>query len=87
MATFDELTPEEKKSFIQFAKTVNKPPEHYNEIVNSGMCNSIIEGYILIALDQLDLINDDNRDNIAKIHWIFDEFSAEEARERYKKGV
>jgi hypothetical protein len=77
---FEELTPEEQRAAKAFAEAIRKPPEHYNEIINSGMCNSIIEGYILLALDEAGI--DLTRAQRNSISRVFDNYSAEDARKR-----
>lgn len=80
---FEELTPEEQAAAKRFAEAIRKPPEHYNEIINSGMCNSIIKGYILLALDELELTDTQNAADLSRtIEHLFDNYSAEQARQR-----
>lgn len=47
-----------------------------NEFVDSGILNSIIKGYILLAEDNEDI----------SLSELLDTFSAEDARNRYIKG-
>lgn len=77
---FEDLTPEEQKAARAFAEAISKPESYYNDIINSGMCNSIIEGYILLALDEAGI--EITRDQRRIISHVFDNYSAEEARER-----
>lgn len=82
---FDELTPEEQEQMREFWKLTKQPPEYFNRIINSGMCNSIIKGYVLIALDELGLTNAKSAAEVnSVITHLFDDYSAEEAREREK---
>lgn len=54
-----------------------KPAEFFNEIINSGMCNSIINGYIKLAFQVSGI-------KLPKgINHIVEEYSAEEARKAY----
>ncbi len=79
----EELTPEEQAAAKRFAAAIMQPPEHYNEIINSGMCNSIVKGYILLALDELGLTDQQNRADLSRtIEHLFDNYSAEQARQR-----
>ena len=80
---FEELTPEEQATAKRFAAAIMQPPEHYNEIINSGMCNSIVKGYILLALDELGLTDQQDRADLSRtIEHLFDNYSAEQARQR-----
>lgn len=54
----------------------SKSPEEINKMCDSGMFNSIIEGYILLAFDEMGITND------IRLSHIFDTYSAEDARER-----
>ena len=76
---FDKLTPEEQERTREFWRLTKQPPEYFNNIINSGMCNSIITGYILLASQNAADVN-----RIAA--HIFDDYSAEQAREREKRG-
>ena len=75
-----ELTPEDQKAARAFAEAISKPQSYYNDIINSGMCNSIIEGYILLALDEAGI--DLTRAQRNSISRVFDNYSAEDARKR-----
>ena len=79
----EDMTPEEQAAAKRFAAAIMQPPEHYNEIINSGMCNSIVKGYILLALDELGLTDQQNRADLSRtIEHLFDNYSAEQARQR-----
>lgn len=84
---FKDLTPEEQERTREFWQLTKQPPEYFDRIVNSGMCNSIIKGYVLIALDELGLTDAKNAAETSRIvlH-LFDDYSAEQAREREKRG-
>ena len=79
----EDMTPEEQAAAKRFAAAIMQPPEHYNEIINSGMCNSIVKGYILLALDELGLTDQQDRADLNyTLDRLFDDYSAEQARER-----
>lgn len=79
----EDMTPEEQAAAKRFAAAIMQPPEHYNEIINSGMCNSIVKGYILLALDELGLTDQQDRADLSRtIEHLFDNYSAEQARQR-----
>lgn len=83
---FEELTPEEQEAARAFREALAKPPEYYNGVINSGFCNGIITGYIMLAFDELGLTKE--LDSRAKgiIGRLFDHYDAEDARERYKNS-
>lgn len=54
-----------------------KPVEFFNEIIDSGMCNSIINGYIQIAFDTVGIKPP------KEINHLIEVYSAEEARKFY----
>lgn len=58
-----------------------KPPEYFNDIVNSGMCNSIISGYILLVLEELQV--DCPKNILHIINGIFDTCGAQTARDKF----
>ena len=76
-----ELTAEE----TGLIALIGKPKEYFNEIIDSGMCNSIIIGYILLALDELDIELTKEQHCIFNhiISMMFDTAGAEQARKRY----
>ena len=79
----EDMTPEEQAAAKRFAAAIMQPPEHYNEIINSGMCNSIVKGYILLAFDELGLTDQQDRADLSRtIEHLFDNYSAEQARQR-----
>lgn len=81
----EELTPEEQAQAKEFWRLTKQPPEYFDSIVNSGMCNSIIKGYILLALDELGRADQGAEIDRVAAH-IFDDYSAEDAREREQRG-
>ena len=68
-----------------FAEMIIKGEKEINEMCDSGMFNSIIQGYCLCLLDRLEAKCDDKDINIIT-NDILDCVSAEDARNRYKKG-
>lgn len=58
-----------------------KPPEYFNDIVNSGMCNSIISGYVLLVLEELQV--DCPKNILHIINGIFDTCGAQTARDKF----
>ncbi|MCM1059029.1 MAG: ParB N-terminal domain-containing protein [Eubacterium sp.] len=53
----DEEEAELKERAVASAKSLwelwKKPPEYFDEIIDSGMCNSIISGYVLLVLEEM----------------------------------
>lgn len=81
----DEPSEEELAQKKEAVALLLKPKEYFDEIINSGMCNSIISGYILLALDELDVqLTDAQRGNFNHIiNRMFDFTDAQQARKRY----
>lgn len=59
-----------------------KPPEYFNEIIDSGMCNSIITGYIMLVLEELKV--DYPKNILHIINSIFDTCGAQTARGKFR---
>ena len=59
--------------------------EELNEMIDSGMFNSIIRGYNLLLLDRLEINYDEHDINIIMSE-ILDFKSADEARQRYENS-
>ena len=59
-----------------------KPSEYFNEIIDSGMCNSIITGYIMLVLEELKV--DYPKNILHIINSMFDTFGAKAAREKFR---
>lgn len=58
-----------------------KPPEYFNNIVDSGMCNSIISGYVLLILEAMEI---ERPSNILKIiNSVLDFQNAQAARDKF----
>lgn len=60
-----------------------KPKEYFNTIADSGMCNDIIGGYILLVLDKLELTQKQKRNINNFIYSVFEDYDAQQARQRY----
>lgn len=67
------------------AELWEKPPEYFNNIIDSGMCNSIISGYVLLTLERLDIeMSGEKERNLKRItNSVLDSYSAETARIYY----
>ena len=59
-----------------------KPPEYFNEIIDSGMCNSIITGYIMLVLEELEV--DCPKNILHIINSVFDSCGAQTARDKFR---
>ena len=57
-----------------------KPEEELNAMVDTGMFNSIISGYLVATLKSLDYKTGDIQAAARELHRIFDEMDAAEAR-------
>lgn len=64
-----------------FKEFVNKSEEELNEIINTGMFNSIIEGYLIITLKGLGASNEDIKKARIELKAVLDETTAGEARQ------
>lgn len=82
--TYDEIAQKARKAAALWCN----PPEYFDEIIDSGMCNSIISGYILLALDKLEIqLTEQQRGDFNHImNRIFDSADAQQARNRYKSN-
>lgn len=69
-----------QKHIAIFQDMVNKTPEEIDVMANSGMFNTIIKGYVALAMEQAGFTQDD----ISKLdfYYLFDTKTATEARER-----
>lgn len=86
MSKYEELSEESKVAIKAFHEMLMKKPEEINGMCDSGMFNSIIEGYILLAFDSLDL-TEIHKEKLKHVSKLFDEYSAAEARDRAKKRI
>lgn len=57
-----------------------KPEEELNAMVDTGMFNSIIAGYLVATLKSLDYKTEDIQAAAQELHRIFDEMDASAAR-------
>lgn len=71
----------EISSAKKMAELWSKPPEYFNEIVDSGMCNSIISGYILLVLCEMGI--EFSADIHRTINSVFDFKNAQAARDKF----
>ncbi|MCM1062640.1 MAG: ParB N-terminal domain-containing protein [Eubacterium sp.] len=63
------------------AELWKKPPEYFNEIIDSGMCNSIISGYVLLVLEEMGI--ECPADIFRIINRILDFKGAQAARDKF----
>ncbi len=59
-----------------------KPPEYFNNIVDSGMCNSIISGYVLLVLEEMGIKRPS--DILKIINGVLDFKNAQAARGKFR---
>lgn len=87
---FKNLALQMSENAERFKNLALLPEGYFNDIVDSGMCNSIITGYMLLAFDELceimslKKISDDTLEKI--INDIFDCTNASAARKRFNKN-
>lgn len=71
---------QEDNNYINLiASMYKKSPEEINDMCDSGMFNSIIQGYILLAFDEAGF------EPKIKLSRLFDDYSAQDARDRYMR--
>ena len=58
-----------------------KPPEYFNSIIDSGMCNSIISGYVLLVLEKMGV--EPPSDILKIINTVLDFQNAQAARNKF----
>lgn len=68
-----------QKAISSMMSIYNKTPEEINDMCDSGMFNSIIQGYILLAFDEAGF------EPKIKLSRLFDDYSAQDARDRYMR--
>ena len=79
---------EEQMKHIELVKEfIQKSPEEINEIFNTGMFNEIVLGAIIITMENL---NHFNKNDIEELVYeckegTFDQYTASECRQAYKK--
>ena len=76
---FNECITDEQRAAIEYFNLRKQPPEFFDFIINSGICNKIIGGYILLAFDRAGI-----EPPPFVTHGVIRNYTAEEARERYK---
>lgn len=72
------MTPEQMNNLLMTMAA--KPEEELNAMVDTGMFNSIISGYLVATLKSLDYKTGDIQAAARELHRIFDEMDAAEAR-------
>ena len=72
------MTPEQMNNLLMTMAA--KPEEELNAMVDTGMFNSIITGYLVATLKSLDYKTEDIQAAARELHCIFDEMDAAEAR-------
>ena len=72
------MTPEQMNNLLM--TMVAKPEEELNAMVDTGMFNSIISGYLVATLKSLDYKAEDIQAAARELHRIFDEMDAAAAR-------
>lgn len=68
----------------KMAELWSKPPEYFNEIVDSGMCNSIISGYILLVICEMGI--ECPTDIYRTINSVLDFKNAQAARDKFSNN-
>lgn len=77
-----QITEEALEKANAAAELWKKPAEYFNDIVDSGMCNSIITGYIMLVLEELEV--DYPKNILHIINSIFDSCGAQTARDKFR---
>ena len=72
------MTPEQMNNLLMTMAA--KPEEELNAMVDTGMFNSIIAGYLVATLKSLDYKTGDIQAAARELHRIFDEMDAAAAR-------
>lgn len=72
------MTPEQINNLLMTMAA--KPEEELNAMVDTGMFNSVIEGYLIATLRSMDCSNPDIQEAVRALHRIFDDMDAAEAR-------
>ncbi len=84
----DEEDMEMREKAVEKAKALaelwKQPAEYFNEIVDSGMCNSIITGYIMLVLEELEV--DCPKNILHLINSVFDTCGAQTARDKFSNA-
>ena len=72
------MTQQESIALLQ--KMITTPEEELNAMVDTGMFNSVIAGYLVATLKSLDYKTEDIQAAARELHRIFDEMDASAAR-------
>ena len=72
------MTQQESIALLQ--KMITTPEEELNAMVDTGMFNSIITGYLVATLKSLNYKTEDIQAAVRELHRIFDEMDASAAR-------
>lgn len=72
------MTPEQMNNLLM--TMVAKPEEELNAMVDTGMFNSTISGYLVATLKSLDYKTEDIQAAVRELRRIFDEMDAAAAR-------
>ena len=67
-----------------FLKMISTSEDEINAMADTGMFNSIIQGYLIATLRHLDYTSDDIGDAVDALTDILDNMNAEEARQLAK---
>ena len=74
----NKMTQQESIALLQ--KMITTPEEELNAMVDTGMFNSIIAGYLVATLKSLDYKTGDIQEAVRALHRLFDDMDAAEAR-------
>lgn len=72
---------ERKIKALEFMGSIDRATQY--EIFNSGGFNDIVKGYVLMALDNLEVDKETRADIMREIRYLFDSTSAEQAEKYY----
>ncbi len=70
-----------------FLKMMSATEDEINAMADTGMFNSIIQGYMIATLKQLDYKQNDIEAAVDALTAILDNMDAEEARQLYKSEL
>lgn len=66
-----------------FTRMMSTLEDEINAMADTGMFNSIIEGYLIATLRSLDYSDPDIQEAVRALHRLFDSMDAAEARNEY----
>lgn len=72
---------ERKITALEIMATTDRPTQY--EIFNSSGFNDIVNGYIAMALDNLETDTETRKDILREIRYLFDTVTAEQAEQYY----